>query len=162
MSWMVCVLLSKLPLKGHFSPLAEEPQHREQIALHILHNSFNGHDLIVSHSEVGKGIYFRMDEGFLIEQLPEDEIITGSVMVDKHFVLEKISVTSGIFYICALNYILNLDPPIEQCHFLTFIEKEILRMHRLIHTPLTVQLKKLLNKNKKMKVLSSAIELAEN
>lgn len=141
--------------------VGEEPSCREQISLHILHNSFNAHDLIVSYSEEGKGIYFRLVEGSSIEMLPDGEVLKGSVMIGKRCIFELVSVCNGMFIICALNCILGLEHPTGQKHFLTYIEKELLTMHRVIHTPLTSQLKKILSRNKKPKVQSSAIEHSE-
>lgn len=130
---------------------------QEQIALHILHNSFNAHDSIVGHCETGNGIHFRL-KGHSIERFPDGEKMRGSVMLDKYVILGVLSVTKGIFLICALNCILGLNHPNGQSHFLTYIEKEILQMHRVIHSPLTLQLKKVLNWNKKPKIRSSALD----
>lgn len=112
----------------------------------MLHLSLPTSDLIVESTCSGKGIHFRLDEGSTFDDLPNGSILTGSVFASGMSVIDHVTVTDGIFIICAINTILGIRCPDEHEHFLTFVEKEFMGISRSCHTVYTSQFKKALNR----------------
>ena len=136
---------------------------REQITIQLVHNILACNDLIVSKNAIGKGIHFRLNENSDYEELCDGTEMYGSIFIGDHPIIKNVTVSMGLYVICALNIILGLEYPTSQSHFLVFVEKYFLDCHRSPHTPESSQLKKDIERKRGKKIAAaSALDIDDS
>lgn len=156
-----CYVYNNFLYSPHFPSLCmkDEPFNRENVAIHMIHNHCRTSKLLVPFGEHGIGIYFRMDEDLNLSALAFGATVRGCVMVDRRELLPDLDIASGVYSICAINCILNLEYLTEHEDFLVYVEKEFMGISRSSHTSLTSGLRKAVSRYPKTKKVRSCDQM---
>lgn len=112
----------------------------------MVHSHCRTSKLIVPIGEEGKGLHFQLADDTALSDLAFGSSVNGSVMIDGRALVQPIDLASGIYAICAINCILQLEYLKEHEDFLIFVEKQFMGISRSSHTALSSSLIKAVNK----------------